>query len=62
MKGAIKDLVDHDIKILCEWKDWEIEELNVQEDHIYMLVSVPQKKIDFEINGCSKRENCNQII
>ena len=43
LKGAIKDLVDHDIRMLCQWKGCCVEELNVQEDHIHLLVSVPPK-------------------
>jgi putative transposase len=43
LKGSIKDLVENDIKMLCEWKSCEVQELNVQEDHIHLLVSVPPK-------------------
>ena len=43
LKGAIKDLVNHDIHMLCQWKGCCVEELNVQEDHIHLLVSVPPK-------------------
>ena len=43
LKGDIRDFVIKDIKMLCEWKGCEVEELNVQEDHIHLLVSVPPK-------------------
>ena len=43
LKGDIKDLVIADINKLCEWKGCEVIELNVQEDHIHLLVSVPPK-------------------
>ena len=43
LNGEIKDLVENDIKMLCEWKSWEVQELNVQEDHIHLLVSVSPK-------------------
>ena len=29
--------------MLCEWRGCEIIELNIQEDHIHLLVSVPPK-------------------
>jgi len=29
--------------MLCEWKSCEVEELNIQEDHIHLLVSVVSK-------------------
>ena len=43
LKGELKDLVVSDINKLCEWKGCEVMELNVQEDHIHLLVSVPPK-------------------
>ena len=43
LKGDIKNLVEEDINKLCEWKNCEVVELNVQEDHIHLLVSVPPK-------------------
>ena len=43
LKGAIKELVEHDIRSLCQWKDCIVGELNVQEDHVHLLVSVPPK-------------------
>ena len=43
LKGAIKTLVEKDIRMLCVWKSCEVQELNVQDDHIHLLVSVPPK-------------------
>ncbi len=43
IEREIKDLIREDIKKLCEWKKCEVVELNVQEDHIHLLVSVPPK-------------------
>jgi putative transposase len=43
LKDAVKDLVDKDIRLLCEWKGCEVEELNVQEDHVHLMVSIPPK-------------------
>jgi len=43
LKGLVQELVENDIKKLCEWKRCEVLELNVQEDHIHLLVSVPPK-------------------
>ena len=43
LTGPIKDLVDSDIRMLCEWKNSEVVELNVQADHIHLVVSVPPK-------------------
>jgi putative transposase len=54
LTGAIKDLVEHAIKMLCEWKNCEVEELNVQIDHVHMLVSIPPKVSVSELMGTLK--------
>lgn len=54
LKGAIKELVERDIRMLCEWKYCEVEELNVQEDHIHLLVSVPPKVSISKLMGTLK--------
>ena len=54
LKGEIKDLVKKDIKMLCEWKNCEVQELNVQEDHIHLLVSVPPKVSISKLMGTLK--------
>ncbi len=35
--------VANSIKMLCEWKGCEVEEMNVQKDHIHLVVSIPPK-------------------
>ena len=54
LKGTIKDLVDHDIRMLCQWTGCYVEELNVQEDHIHLLVSVPPKVSISKLMGVLK--------
>ncbi|VAW12695.1 hypothetical protein MNBD_BACTEROID03-2391 [hydrothermal vent metagenome] len=56
LKGVVRDLVEHDILMLCQWRGCDVEELNVQEDHIHLLVSVPPESFDFEINGYFERK------
>ena len=41
--GEVKKLVEQDIKMLCEWKSSEVIELNVQLDHVHLVVSIPPK-------------------
>jgi len=38
LKGALRDLVEGDIRMLCEWKSCEVQELSVQEDHVHLVV------------------------
>jgi putative transposase len=43
LTGAIKDLVDHDIRMLTEWKEHEVVGLSMQLDHIHLVVSFPPR-------------------
>lgn len=54
LTGIVKDLVEHDVRMLCEWKDCDVEELNVQPDHIHLLVSIPSRASVSELIGTLK--------
>ena len=54
LKGQIKKLVEEDIRMLCEWKKSEVLELNVQIDHIHLVVSIPPKVSVSEFMGTMK--------
>lgn len=43
LNALVKDLVVHAIRLLCEWKGCEVMELNVQADHVHLVVSIPPK-------------------
>ena len=43
LTGAIKDFLEHDIRMICSWKDVLIEEMSIQPDHIHIVVSIPPK-------------------
>ena len=54
LEGAIKEFLEEEIKNLCEWKDVIIEEMNIQKDHIHMVVSIPPKISISEFMGFLK--------
>ena len=54
LKGEIKTLLARDIRLLCEWKQCEVQELNIQEDHIHLLISVPPKVSISKLMGVLK--------
>ena len=54
LTGIVKDLVEHDIKMLAEWKGSEVLELNVQPDHIHIVISVPPKLSISDLVGTIK--------
>ncbi len=54
LKGAMKTSVEQALHMLCEWKQCEIQELNVQEGHIHLLVSIPPKVSVSKLMGTLK--------
>ena len=43
LTGEVGNLVNQDIRKLSEWLGCEVMELNVQADHVHVLVSIPPK-------------------
>jgi len=54
LNGLIKTLVEHDLKVISQWKEVEVEEVNIQEDHIHMVCSIPPKYSISEYMGTLK--------
>jgi putative transposase len=54
LSGAIKELVEHDIRVLCSWREVEVLELNVQPDHVHLVCSIPPKLSVSELMGLVK--------
>jgi putative transposase len=54
LTGGVKELMERDIRMLCEWKGCEIMEMNVQIDHVHMVVSIPPKISISEFIGIMK--------
>ena len=54
LTGEIKQFVENDIRMLCEWKNCDIHELSVQNDHIHLVVSIPPKLSVSEMMGILK--------
>jgi len=43
LKGEVSSLMSHDLYALSSMKDIQIEELNIQEDHVNLLCSILPK-------------------
>ena len=54
LEGDIKKLIEEDIKMLCEWKKCEVQEMSVQNDHIHLVVSIPPKVSISDMMGILK--------
>ncbi len=54
LKGGVARFVEEIIRSLCEWNSIEIMELNVREDHVHAVVSIPPKNSISKVVGILK--------
>ena len=54
LKDMVADSLEDRIRAICEWKEVEIMELNIQPDHVHMLCSIPPKLSVSEFMGILK--------
>jgi putative transposase len=59
-EGPIKESVEHGMRALCQWKEFEVMKLSVQPNHIHLLCSIPPKGIDVGLYGLSERQACDR--
>ena len=59
-EGLIKELLQDDIAMLLEWKSCEMIEMNIQKDHVHLIVSVPPKLSVSQLMGILIGQNSNQ--
>jgi putative transposase len=62
MKGRVGQFIEEAIKALCEWKAVDILELNVLEDHVHMVVSIPPKLSISELMGIVKGKTAIKLF
>jgi putative transposase len=43
LTGTVNNLINHDIRLISQWKEVEVLELNVQADHVHLVCSIPPK-------------------
>ena len=48
--------------MLCEWKGLEIQELNIQPDHIHIVLSIPPKLSISKVMGILKGKTAIKIF
>ena len=54
LTGLVKTLFEHDIYMISQWKEAEIQELSIQPDHIHVVCSIPPKVSVSEFMGTLK--------
>ena len=62
LKGALSKYVEQTLRMLCEWKNMEILEMNVKEDHIHMILSVPPRLSISEVMGMLKGKTAIKLF
>ncbi|NBC83338.1 MAG: IS200/IS605 family transposase [Bacteroidetes bacterium] len=62
MQEELLKFTDDSIRLLCEWKQAEILELNVQADHIHLVVLLQLKLSVSEFMGIVKGKTAIKIF
>ena len=62
LEGALKEFLELQLRMLCEWKRFEIQELNIQPDHVHIVLSVPPKISISKVMGILKGKTAIKIF
>lgn len=54
LEGMVKSLIEYDIQLISNCKGVQIQEMNIQKDHIYLVCSIPPKVFISEFMGILK--------
>ena len=61
-KGALSKSVEQTLRMLCEWRNIEILEMNLKEDHIHMDIFDTSQIVDIRSNGNAKRQDSDKTL
>ena len=62
LEGKVGEIVEYKLRQICAWYDVEIKEMNIQSDHIHMLISIPPKYSVSEMMGILKGKSAIAIF
>ncbi len=62
LAGPIGEMVAHEVRSLSEWLGCEVIELNVREDHVHVVVSIPPKVSVSEYLGVVKGKTAIKLF
>jgi len=62
LKGVVAEFVEQTLRMLCEWRNIEIMEMNVKEDHIHVILSMPPRLSISEVMGMLKGKTAIKIF
>ncbi len=62
LKGAVAHFVEETIRSLCVWKKIEIVEMNVQEDHVHIILDIPPRYSISDVLGILKGKTAIKLF
>ena len=62
LEGLVKSQLEEDIPMLLEWIACEKKELNIQSDHVHLILSVPPKVSISKLMGILKGKTAIKIF
>jgi len=62
LEDPLKEFLATEIRKLCEWKKLDLLELNIQPDHVHIVLSVPPKLSISQIMGILKGKTAIKIF
>jgi len=62
LDGLVKEQLLQDISMLLEWKSCEMIEINIQIDHVHLIVSMPPKMSLSQLMGILKGKTAIKIF
>ena len=62
LKGGVGEVVETMVRSLCEWKRVEVLEVNVREDHIHLMGSMPPKLAISRLMGILKGKTAIKLF
>ena len=62
LEGLVKEQLMKDIPMLLEWKHCELQEVNIQKDHIHLIVSIPPKVSISQLMGILKGKTAIKLF
>ena len=55
-------MLEQDIRSICQWKEVEIDEMNIQLDHVHIIVSIPPRLSISDFMGIMKGKTAIKLM
>ena len=62
LTGEISRMLEQDIRSICQWKEVEIDEMNIQLDHVHIIVSIPPRLSISDFMGIMKGKTAIKLM